>query len=232
MTRALARIAVAAVAGSVFLPASVEAQLDPLLFLKTTQPYVILAVDTANRMQHDADNTFYDPGRYLETDQSYEAVMGLQNTEAHTYYRRKYFNLEYETPSAFASDKFRATRIAAIGDQEPAGQDAAGEPDAAERRQRAAGVCERPAATNADGPQHGAMEDHAHHRADEQQHAHDLRSADRCVHDQQHHGLVNADERYRNGRSAAAGGQRFGARRGYAGGPAVGRCAHSCQQPD
>ena len=41
------------------------AQLDPLLFLKRTQPNVVFVVDTAERMQHDADGTYYDPAEYL-----------------------------------------------------------------------------------------------------------------------------------------------------------------------
>jgi hypothetical protein len=99
-------------------PATAYAQLDPLLFLKTTQPNVILAVDTANRMQRDADNTYYDPAAYPELDADYEAVLGLMNAEAHAAYRRKYFNLQHENVSPLSDTKYSATRIEATGDQE------------------------------------------------------------------------------------------------------------------
>ena len=48
-------------------PEAVSAQLDPLLMIKKgtpatpVKPNVIFAVDTSSRMQHDADETYYDP---------------------------------------------------------------------------------------------------------------------------------------------------------------------------
>ena len=50
MTRRILALVVGLMAGAV--PAS--AQVDPLLFIKDAQPYVLFVVDTANRMQRDA----------------------------------------------------------------------------------------------------------------------------------------------------------------------------------
>jgi hypothetical protein len=98
-------------------PVPAYAQLDPLLFLKNTQPNVILAVDTANRMQRDPDNTFYDPGTYTETGAGYEAAMGLAAADAAKVYRRKFFSLVHSNINT-ADEKFLATSIDAIGDAE------------------------------------------------------------------------------------------------------------------
>jgi hypothetical protein len=94
-------------------PAS--AQLDPLLFLKTTQPNIILAVDTSQRMQRDAAEAYYDPGTYLETGAAYESTIGLSPAEAAKVYRRKYANLLH-LPSG--GDKFTTTTITTAGDLE------------------------------------------------------------------------------------------------------------------
>jgi hypothetical protein len=97
------------------------AQLDPLLFLKAQQPpNVILAVDTATRMQNDADGTYYDPGTYTSTlaGMVYESAMGLQLGEANPNYRRKYFGLTPLNTNP-NNDKYSATSIEAMGDQEP-----------------------------------------------------------------------------------------------------------------
>ena len=115
-TRHIVRVAVVT---AVLSPATAYAQLDPLLFLKTTQPNVILAVETANRMQRDADNTYYDPGLYPKSSSEVEEVIGLLSTEAATAYRRKYVNLQHENPSSTADERFIASTIEAIGDLEP-----------------------------------------------------------------------------------------------------------------
>ena len=112
------RIVRVAIVVGVLSPATAHAQLDPLLFLKTTQPNVILAVETANRMQRDSDDTYYDPGVYAKSDAAVEMVLGLLPAEATKTYRRKYFSLQHENPSGTADEKFTATTIAAIGDAE------------------------------------------------------------------------------------------------------------------
>lgn len=109
----------AALAAALLLPAPAGAQLDPLLFLKTspqTQPNVILAVDTANRMQMDAEGTYYDPGLYALTGAAFESALGLMSGEAATSYRRRYRNLQHENVGS--SDKFSASVIEAVGDRE------------------------------------------------------------------------------------------------------------------
>ncbi|HXG87944.1 MAG TPA: PilC/PilY family type IV pilus protein [Vicinamibacterales bacterium] len=117
MTNTFQRFVCAAgLVAAVATPMVARAQLDPLLFLKTTQPNVILAIDTANRMQRDADNTYYDPGTYTETGAVHEATLGLASSGATTNYRRKYFDLSHLNPNENAGDKFRASRIVAVGD--------------------------------------------------------------------------------------------------------------------
>jgi hypothetical protein len=120
MTITKRRIVRVAIVVGVLSPATAHAQLDPLLFLKTTQPNVILAVETANRMQRDPDNTYYDPGVYSKSDAAVEAALGLAAGEANKTYRRKYFNLKHENPSVGSDEKFTASTIAAIGDLESA----------------------------------------------------------------------------------------------------------------
>ena len=106
------------VATLIAVPTTASAQLDPLLFLKTTQPNVILAVDTANRMQRDADGVYYDPGTYAVTGSLFEAVIGLATGDASSNYRRRFFNLEHVNPTETGGDKFKADRLDTVGDRE------------------------------------------------------------------------------------------------------------------
>ena len=117
MTTTLTRSLRAALVLGFFAPAPAYAQLDPLLFLKTTQPNVILAVDTAQRMQRDAANTYYDPANWTETGADVEPAMGLQANEAFKSYRRKYYNLAHSNIND-ANERFTASYIAAVGDLE------------------------------------------------------------------------------------------------------------------
>jgi hypothetical protein len=117
MTTTFTRCLHAAVVAGLLVPAPVYAQLDPLLFLKTTQPNIILAVDTAQRMQRDAAETYYDPANWTETGAGYEGALGLQAAEAAKLYRRKYFNLLHSNIND-VNEKFTASRIAAVGDLE------------------------------------------------------------------------------------------------------------------
>ena len=71
-----------AIAAAFAAPAS--AQLDPLLFVKSTSPYVLIAVDTSNRMQRDAPgdtttlatskatSSYYDPFVYTSNAAAWE----------------------------------------------------------------------------------------------------------------------------------------------------------------
>ncbi len=107
-----------ALIASFVFPQPAAAQLDPLLFLKNTQPNVILAIDTSIRMQSDADENYYDPGLYTKTGAAYEAAMGLSGSEAQSKYRRKYRALQHLNPLLNMGDKYSTTRIDAVGDLE------------------------------------------------------------------------------------------------------------------
>jgi hypothetical protein len=117
MTTTLTRCLRLALVLGVLTPVPAYAQLDPLLFLKTTQPNVILAVDTGNRMQRDADDTYYDMGTWTKTGAGFEGALGLATGEASTSYRRKFFTLAHSNIND-ANEKFTASRIAAVGDLE------------------------------------------------------------------------------------------------------------------
>lgn len=112
-------------------PAPAFAQLDPLLFLKTSpltspelsttaslRPNVILAVDTSQRMQQDADSTYYDPGIWTKTGALFEGILGLAGSESATRYRRKYLDFEHLNVVLSGEPKFRSSHIDAVGDLE------------------------------------------------------------------------------------------------------------------
>jgi hypothetical protein len=113
MTTTFRRCVRVALIAGLMAPAPAYAQLDPLLFLKTLPPNVILAVDTANRMQRDADDTYYDPGTYSKD--GFEGVLGVAPDEISKTYRRKYLDL---TLLPGGGEKFSTTRIEAVGDLE------------------------------------------------------------------------------------------------------------------
>jgi len=92
------------------------AQLDPLLFVKQTQPNIIIAVDVANRMQRDADNTYYDAWTYKRTGADWEAVLGVSPATASDLYRRGYRNLVH-TDASMGGDRFAADSIFTVGDR-------------------------------------------------------------------------------------------------------------------
>src|SRR5688572_4386509 len=96
MNSAVHRIVQSAlVLGALLLPVNAFAQLDPLLFLKTTQPNVLLLVDTADRMQYDADLVYYDPGTYTKTGALYEGPLGISASNTTTSYKRRYVGLTH-----------------------------------------------------------------------------------------------------------------------------------------
>lgn len=94
-----------------------SAQLDPLLFMKRTQPNVLLVVETSNRMQRDANNDYYDGNIYKMTGQLWEPTLGVSPFNTTTNFRRKYIGLVHTDPAA-GGDKFAATRIAIVGDRQ------------------------------------------------------------------------------------------------------------------
>ena len=93
-----------------------SAQLDPLLFIKRMPPNVIIAVDTANRMQRDISNDYLDPNVYTKTGALWEPSLGI-GANVTAKYRRKYVNLQNTDP-ATAGDKFSADTIKVIGDKD------------------------------------------------------------------------------------------------------------------
>src|SRR2546427_11743992 len=96
--RSMRRGAAAAALGILLCSAPASAQLDPLLFLKTTAPNVILVVDTGNRMQRDAPdpatgkNSYYDPAIYnKDLSKLYQTTtLGISDGNTAAFYRRKY----------------------------------------------------------------------------------------------------------------------------------------------
>src|SRR5437762_2421914 len=124
LTRRLPVAAIVAVAST----APAYAQLDPLLFLKSSaQPNVLLLVDTSNRMQRDAPtdpanpmatSNYYDTFAYpLDVTQTWQTTtlhINAANTTA--FYRRKYNNLTYQVTGN--ADKFATTFITAVGDKD------------------------------------------------------------------------------------------------------------------
>ena len=109
----------------------VSAQVDPLLFLKTAPPNVILVVDTAHRMQRSAPT---EPGdrRHVARDQPLLRSVHLHEERPRirsgsrasvspmrtpiTSYRRRYNNLEF---ASSGGDKFTASTIQTVGDRTP-----------------------------------------------------------------------------------------------------------------
>jgi len=107
---AAAAIGAAAILGG---PADALAQLDPLLFLQRSKPNVIIAVDVANRMQYDADGTYYDPYTYPRTGAAWEPTIGVTAATSASTYRRTYPGLAYATGG---TDLFTAASILTVGD--------------------------------------------------------------------------------------------------------------------
>src|SRR4051812_42393645 len=92
-------------AGLLWQAAPVYAQLDPTLFLKRTQPNVLLMVDMGNRMLRDAPtnladpyttSNYYDPFLYPRTNSAAEGTLGVASGSN---YRRLYKGFK-PTPGA------------------------------------------------------------------------------------------------------------------------------------
>ncbi len=113
--RRLAAAAAICAAALLLAPPAAFAQLDPLLFLQRSAPNVIIAVDTANRMQFGAAGTYYDPYDYTETDAAWEALLGV--APGATTYRRAYRSLVKQPP--FSADMYIAARIDTLDNTSP-----------------------------------------------------------------------------------------------------------------
>ena len=118
-----------------------HAQLDPLLFIKDTQPFVLFVVDTSLRMQRDApsdpncvpgavnaamcdvnavnaSSSYYDPFIYTKTGATYEPFLLGATPSITSKYRRKYVNLNFNNNSANVADKVTASRIDTVTDRD------------------------------------------------------------------------------------------------------------------
>lgn len=107
------------------VPETAFAQLDPLLFLKRSIPAlatnqyranVLLAVDTAPRMQYDGHGHYYDPADY-RPGAAYDIILGVNGTNTAAAYRRKYYSLAW---SATGPQKFNTGHIGSVGDKQGA----------------------------------------------------------------------------------------------------------------
>jgi hypothetical protein len=109
------------VLGFVFAaPRAAEAQLDPLLFLKRSVPFlttntyrahVLVAMDRSARMQYDADGSYYDPYDYTAGN-LWDMSLGING--AASKFRRKYEAFQF-TASGFP--KYQTSTITAVGNQ-------------------------------------------------------------------------------------------------------------------
>jgi hypothetical protein len=93
-----------------------SAQLDPLLFLKGTRPNVLVVMDTTERMQRDADETYSDPGIYTKTNAGWEASIGVTAATTATNYRRRFLRL---TRTDGGAGRYSTTSIQTVGDLSP-----------------------------------------------------------------------------------------------------------------
>jgi hypothetical protein len=105
-----------ALAAAVLVPRPAAAQLDPLLFARKTQPNVLIAIDTSNRMQRDPDNNYRDNNVYSRTGALYELPLGVSGSNTNAKYRRKYVNLLNTDNGLGTGDKFSADTISIVGD--------------------------------------------------------------------------------------------------------------------
>ena len=107
---------------SLCVPREAAAQLDPLLFIKNPNglPNVLIAVETSNRMQRDANNEYLDAFIYTKSGsilQTWESLsLGITSENTTSNYRRKYVTLDHRDTTTTGDDKFTASRIDIVGD--------------------------------------------------------------------------------------------------------------------
>jgi len=113
--RRLAQVAAIGAAALFLGPPGAFAQLDPLLFLQKNQPNVIIAVDVANRMQFDADGTYFDPYSYPRTGAAWENLLGV--SPGASTYRRAFKSLVRMPP--MSADVYTADVIQTLSSNSP-----------------------------------------------------------------------------------------------------------------
>jgi hypothetical protein len=107
-------------AGSLLVPHEAAAQLDPLLYLKRTKPTVLIAVETANRMQRDTDGNYRDDNVYVRLFGGatvWEDALGINDGNTFQFYRRKFVGL-INTDTSISGDKFATDHIEIVGDRQ------------------------------------------------------------------------------------------------------------------
>ena len=111
----------AALAGAVMVPQEASAQLDPLIYLKRTRPTVLIAVETANRMQRDTNGDYRDDNVYIRQgggSLTWEDALGINDSNTTQFYRRKFVSL-LNTDTSSSDDKFSVDHIEIVGDRDP-----------------------------------------------------------------------------------------------------------------
>ena len=108
-----------AVTTALAVPSTATAQLDPLLYLKRTKPTVLIAVDTAGRMQRDINGDYRDDNVYTRTGAltAQELALGVTDLNTAMSYRRKFVAMTEKSPGGGGS--FTADHIEIVGDREP-----------------------------------------------------------------------------------------------------------------
>ena len=89
--------------------------LDPLLFLKRTTPNVVIVLDTTERMQRDAEETYFDPAVYTKNNAGWEDAIGVTSSSTATSYQRKFVRLVH----ADGVFPYSAGSIETVGDLSP-----------------------------------------------------------------------------------------------------------------
>jgi hypothetical protein len=93
-----------------------EGQLDPLLFLKSSRPYVVVALDLSSRMQRDLAGVYRDPAVYRRTGEAWEASLGVTTGTVDLQYRRTFISLHWM--EAGAGVRAEAETIRIVGDRD------------------------------------------------------------------------------------------------------------------
>jgi len=93
-----------------------SAQIDPLLFLKDSQPAVLIALDVSSRMQRDLAGRYLDPLVYDRTGAAWEDTIGVTAANTARFYRRRYAGLTWLDPEGPSRAAVAAIEI--VGDQQ------------------------------------------------------------------------------------------------------------------
>lgn len=104
--------------GALVTSRSAGAQLDPLLFLKSSRPSVVVALDVSSRMQRDLAGEYRDPCVYRRTGDAWESSLGVTGEVADVEYRRAFTGLRWLDPGGGVRAEAEAIRV--VGDRDVA----------------------------------------------------------------------------------------------------------------